>query len=422
MGSLRWLVIGVVGLGGFLLGACGGICVSSSQCAANQVCSGGTCSTLQTSDAEPIDITGSGDSSSSSGACTNLPHKRLPVPPPVVNGTRAPTLVPLDGAQQNAVVGWRAPVLGSRSFCSGTLIASTFVLTAAHCTEVLTLVRLEETEVVFGQDDSLPQLALHPTRMHQHATQDMVILELPQVPSTVNVRPISIAVDNLTVTDVGQQVEAAGYGLTDPVTQEQSGRFFVMLSMTTLATVTGLWPNPLDAIEVYGNEQRGVCNGDSGGPLLRTSPRTGDARVLGVAHAGERTCTGRDYYNRVDVHRSWIEGIVGTTPGGGTTSCGSVTSQGSCNAGATVATWCNNGVVQRDTCPPGEQCTVTSAGARCRSVPVSCGSITAFGECDSGTLKWCSNGQLLSRPCTQCGEVCQLVDTTTGYDCVVVNP
>jgi hypothetical protein len=340
----------------------------------------------------------------------------------VVNGTRSPTLVNLTSAQINAVVAWTVPGYTDRAFCSGTLISDRFILTAAHCLEVLQRgVSLSQTKISFGQDETNPILRMTPSRYHQHPTQDLLIVELSQAPAnSINVAPIPITLENLANADVGSWVEEAGFGLTNPTTEAQNGRFFVKEQLYSLTTLSDWEPGTLNVLEVYGGGSQGVCNGDSGGPSMRNSTRTGDVRVLGALHGGEQSCVGHDFFTRVDLVRSWVEGIAGATPGGPGAGCGSVTAQGSCDAPQRVATYCEDNTLRQVTCSASQVCRqVSGVGFRCvESSQDPCGGVTYYGSCDGqGTLRWCQDDQVRTRPCSQCGETCRLLDATTGYGC-----
>ena len=63
---------------------------------------------------------------------------------------------------------------------------------------------------------------------------------------------------------------------------------------------------------IDGEGTRGVCNGDSGGPVMVIA-EDGTVRVAGTLHYGDPSCVGRDNYTRVDLFRDWIEGHTGPT-------------------------------------------------------------------------------------------------------------
>ncbi|MBI5494018.1 MAG: trypsin-like serine protease [Deltaproteobacteria bacterium] len=359
----------------------------------------------------------SGGSSSSSTSGGNAdaglpaecsgPNKHAPPGPrPVYYGTRAPSYLPLDAAQQRAVIGL-AQDAPYNSSCSGTLIAARQVLTAKHCTEG---VAGNSLYVLFGVDDTNPEHAVQVSAKHEHPDLDLTVLDLAEDPAaTVAVTPIPIALEDLSAADVGMRVEQAGYGVTQ--TGRSDGRYFV----------AELFDGFEDTyLVVNGEGQHGVCYGDSGGPSMRIAP-AGDVRVLGALGWGDPSCTGRDRYTRVELDRPWIEQWTGPTPGASARPCGSETAQGHCNAVGTVATWCESGALQQRACSSTEVCGWVAAASSWRCIPVAedtCGGATAYGSCDGQVLHWCVQGTPLTRNCGNCQERCKLVDDTRGYACV----
>lgn len=328
----------------------------------------------------------------------------------VVNGTRNPTFVPMSPAQIMAVVGLTegTPV---DALCSGTLIANNFVLTAKHCTEG---VRSRDMWVLFGVDDQNPDAAIAVSSKHEHPDHDMTVLELAaDATSMVMVQPIPIPLFTLNNADIGRTLEQAGYGQTE--TGGTDGRLFV-------AEVLDSFEEPDDRnLVVNGQGIHGVCFGDSGGPSLAIAPE-GDIRVMGALSWGDESCMGLDRYARSDWARSWIEQWTGPTPSAGPLPCGTVRPEGSCSNQNTVATWCEAGFVENETCSTGQVCgwSARDNGWRCvveASDP--CGGIGFFGACSGDTLSWCERGVVHTRPCGECGERCIEVDPVRGYDCQV---
>ena len=59
--------------------------------------------------------------------------------------------------------------------------------------------------------------------------------------------------------------------------------------------------------------QRGVCGGDSGGPLF-TELDDGTIVTLGVVHGGDESCLGTDWLTRLDALSDWIVDTTGIDP------------------------------------------------------------------------------------------------------------
>ena len=328
-------------------------------------------------------------------------------------GSRTPTLVPLDEAQQNAVVALGDPSWGA--YCSGTLIADDVVLTAQHCTEGS---RAEQITVLFGPDDLNPILTLDGVEKLEHPDGlDIAMIRLEARPADViNVRPVPIsAVDApLTDDDIGVRLEQAGFGETH---DGSHGRYFVT---ERFAGAEGG-----DEYAVDGQGDRGVCFGDSGGPSFLLS-EDGDARVLGALSWGDANCMFVDRYQRADTVRAFIEGFAGPTPAAVPVACDAdparpVTEAGECGLEQASATFCEAGVVRRVLCGPEEICSVSADAARC--VPVTdnpCGEVSAFGRCNGQTLSWCDveAGAVVTRDCDECAERCLLLDPAQGFSCV----
>lgn len=321
-------------------------------------------------------------------------------------GTRQPTLVPLDAAQVNAVVGI-SDRFSAGAFCSGTLVSDTVVLTAQHCT-----VGSDATDLVvlIGEDELAPllEVAVVEKRETDDVT-DMALLRLGHPPAdVVDVRPIPITLAPPSADDIGTLLEQAGYGDTHDGSE---GRYFV----------TELFDG-LDAtyITVNGEGRRGVCFGDSGGPTMHVSAQ-GDVRVLGVLSFGDPECMNSDNYSRVDQQRAFIEALTGPTPTGEPEPCpASIDAAGSCNVEQALATYCEAGLVVRDACGTDEICGENASGER-RCIPVAanpCGAVSAFGECDGETLRFCDDGVVKERDCVACAERCLLASTTEGFACV----
>lgn len=332
------------------------------------------------------------------------------LPGAIYFGTRAPTLVPLDDAQQNAVVGITDRFTAG-TFCSGALISEDVVLTAQHCVEGYDD---DDLVILFGVDEFDPLLEI--ASINIRATDpdtDIALIRLESAPPLDVARPLPIAIEPPDASDIGTLVEAAGYGDTQDGSE---GRYFV----------TELFDS-FDAgfITVDGQGERGVCFGDSGGPLMQVSD-AGDVRVLGVLSYGDEECTNIDNFARADAQRAFIEEMTGPTPVGVPEPCGaSVTVEGACSVEQALVTYCEDGVIVRDACGADEICArIPNATSTVRCIPHDanpCGAVTRFGSCggeDVETLTWCDADVVRVRACAACGERCLLASDVDGFACV----
>lgn len=357
----------------------------------------------------------------------------------VYHGTREPTVVPLTPGQVLAV--------GSFNGCSGTLIAPRWVLSATHCGHRV------GAQFCMGQDPDNPNNCVRAARVIENPQADQTLLELERDASAVmpGVEPVPILTERMDNSWIGRQLEAAGYGQTDY--GGFNTRWFTAEPISRLSGST---------VTINGQGQRGVCFGDSGGPVFALAS-DGTVRTAGDLSNGDPSCVGEDNYTRVDVFVDWIEGYTGPTVIGGAP-CGEIGAEGQCNgdvaiwcagdelasercatrcgwdAGARgfrclqgadpcegldargacqgqVARWCERGVVKaRDCGACAESCGMNPAiGATCEADP--CAHLDYLGRCNGDVAEWCENGEFRTRDCGAQGRSCGYVDDNTGYFC-----
>ena len=280
------------------------------------------------------------------------------------NGTREPTVVPLTEGQKLAI-GWlheaRYP---EGNLCTGTLIGPDVVVTASHCTQGRSASQLG---FGVGLTPSERLATFSVSSIHEHPTVDAAILLLSEDATARlgGLTPIRVNGAALTTALEGIQIEVAGYGETyDP---GRDGRWFAALELELVGP---------EYITVNGGGLRGLCYGDSGGPLLSTLAN-GLPVLLAVESRGEASCLGRDEMTRLDVIQEWMVSVAGPLPiGGGTTELD----------------------------------------------PDPCRGLDHQGRCVSTEVQWCENGQLKKLDCAQDGRFCDYVEAERIYTCTETAP
>lgn len=197
--------------------------------------------------------------------------------------------------------------------CTGTVIASTWVLTAAHCFDD----GGTQATVWIGFDDiadldegvASQRVITHPDYDADTWEADIALIELSSATETP---PQALSVSGA-ASPIGSSAVITGWGLqsNNPDVESDNLR---RGEVTVVDCEGNIDPALADIFVCAGSDTQDVCQGDSGGPLLAVTS-SGLVQVGLVSHgeACDQNSSLVGIYTSISHYRAWIDGFTGVT-------------------------------------------------------------------------------------------------------------
>jgi secreted trypsin-like serine protease len=209
------------------------------------------------------------------------------------------------------------------NFCTGTIVSSELILTAAHClADVANELKISlddlksrvlvgfGTQIVTQKTDprvqflSIRSFAIHQNYKvdsFQNATKepmyDIALVRLSNKIPT-GYRAARLAKDKAYIKE-GSQLTLAGYGIVNGVTQEEAKQLMKVDVHVAVPKVTEV------QFAYRVQDGKSSCSGDSGGPAYARN-NTGQLVVVGVTSWGDQFCRKFGVYTSVPALIGWV--------------------------------------------------------------------------------------------------------------------
>ena len=181
-----------------------------------------------------------------------------------------------------AIARYVVQINGERSLCTGVAIAPDLVLTAAHCVLENGKYRLTAFEGRRPISRDVSTVTPHPQFSLRSDAPDLALVKLAVRPAP-NLSPVAFS-DRRAPPSVGDRFIVAGFGVAVQGNAKTAGQLRAATLVATERPSSQLL-SLVDPHTLGESAGLGVCNGDSGGPVLDERDRT----LVGIISYSSRT-------------------------------------------------------------------------------------------------------------------------------------